>query len=740
MSPPMAARRWSLLLLLAVGCVVQGPPVIFAPAGGPLPAPAAAPAMSVPETSRIVDLQYGGSFCALREDGRVACWGYNDGGSLGDGTNEARSRPALVPGLDRVKRLMGMPSLGFCALRADTSLWCWGFAYVGDISMPTAGVPPRPVAERVRDFGFAEKWPGVCARREDGAVSCSEFRTERGPGCAFWADQARSSCLFLQNRVVVQPRAFADAGQVRFGQAPISWRGHETCALAGGRAVCQASSNFDGVLGDPALSRAEVPTPVPGLEDVVSVSDSGVATCAVRADGVASCWGRNRDHELIVPPDPEPCPVSYPPEGESCNRRPTPLPVADVAQVILTLQEMVVLTRTGVVLRSGPSGGPRPARPRTLELVPGIPPAARLVRGSRYPYATCALTRAGEVYCFGRGAHLGDGTLLASREPRQIRGVRDAVEVRADLTTVCARGGEGTVSCWGDPEAPRGLRDIVALGNPCALARDGRVWCWGANAYGEMGLGRRMRPGIERDPDIVHVPLPVPGLHGVTAISSTLGTTCVLSGEGAARCWGVWGPKFPTLSPTLIAGIPPAREIWSGEGRQCALARDGHVSCWATGVAPAAERGLGAVSHLQSYGPGTADSRQTCVIETGGGLKCLGGPAPLPDFGHVEQVSVSRDPGSSITRGCALLATRELVCWGAPYCAQGSAVCTSGAWNEPHRVLDGVKQVSVGTYLACAVRSDGTVWCWGSNEGGGLGGGSVDAQRFSRVDLVHLGQ
>jgi hypothetical protein len=165
MSPSIAQHRWTSLLLLVAGCVVQGPPaVVVAPADAPpRTTPAVAAATPGAAGTRVVDLQYGGSFCALREDGRVACWGYNDNSSLGDGTNEARSRPALVPGLDRVQRLVGMPPLGFCALRADRSLWCWGFAYVGNISMPTAGVGPRPVAERVQAFGFAEKWPGVCA-------------------------------------------------------------------------------------------------------------------------------------------------------------------------------------------------------------------------------------------------------------------------------------------------------------------------------------------------------------------------------------------------------------------------------------------------------------------------------------------------------------------------------------------------------------------------------------------------
>ncbi len=59
--------------------------------------------------------------------------------------------------------------------------------------------------------------------------------------------------------------------------------------------LCQAHDNFWGKLGDSSLREAETARPVPGLHDVLSVSDSGTATCAVRADGVVLCWGRNRD-------------------------------------------------------------------------------------------------------------------------------------------------------------------------------------------------------------------------------------------------------------------------------------------------------------------------------------------------------------------------------------------------------------------------------------------------------------
>ena len=43
--------------------------------------------------------------CALLDDGSVSCWGYNDGGQLGDGTTTGSARPVETQGLREVRSL-----------------------------------------------------------------------------------------------------------------------------------------------------------------------------------------------------------------------------------------------------------------------------------------------------------------------------------------------------------------------------------------------------------------------------------------------------------------------------------------------------------------------------------------------------------------------------------------------------------------------------------------------------------
>jgi len=78
-------------------------------------------------TSGVVGVSAGGDHsCALMSTGVVKCWGYNNGGQLGDGTNTNALVPVNVAGLTTpVAKL----SLGYdhtCALLTTGAVKCWG--------------------------------------------------------------------------------------------------------------------------------------------------------------------------------------------------------------------------------------------------------------------------------------------------------------------------------------------------------------------------------------------------------------------------------------------------------------------------------------------------------------------------------------------------------------------------------------------------------------------------------------
>src|SRR5262249_13910562 len=50
--------------------------------------------------------------------------------------------------------------------------------------------------------------------------------------------------------------------------------------------------------------------------------------------------------------------------------------------------------------------------------------------------------------------------------------------------------------------------------------------------------------------------------------------------------------------------------------------------------------------------------------------------------------------------------------------------------------IDDVRSVSVGGEHTCALRGDGTLWCWGSNAWGQLGDGTFDDHGPVRVEAL----
>jgi hypothetical protein len=560
----------------------------------------------------------------------------------------------------------------------------------------------------------------------------------------FWADDTRRTCLVHGDVIREVPRALAEAGEVRFGARPIPFADREACTLRDGRVYCRGH-NGEGRLGDPSRASSRDFAPVPGVEGAVDLEHGHGNECAVLGDGRALCWGRNQQGEEIgVTPDAAPCHVAGSPPV-ACNRRPTPLPLAGVAQVVLRGRRVFALTSGGKVVASCPSDV-EGCQPGTFAPLDGMPPLRRMVSTSG---ALCGLTPAGDVHCFGDDDDAGDGVPRFSRKPVRIPEVHGAVEVAVDLKSACARLDDGRVSCWGLDDPPHGLANAASVGIYCSLARDGRVLCWGQNANGEMGLGRRFRPGLRpgskdgrgrSSPPTPQVPLPVPGLRDVVAISSVGLTTCAVEQEGKVRCWG-WDAANPKLSPTLVEGLPPAKDVWIGRRQRCALGKvGGEAWCWKAGSRPSPVPGLGVAARLPRHGSG-ADrlgdpTGEVCVLGGGdGGIRCVGAPAQPPALAGVQQLSLAQDYPSGVSRGCVVLGDGQLRCWGAPYCAEGSHTCVAGVWSRLETVLDRVRHVSLGEHLACAARTDGTVWCWGRGDGGGLGGPHLRREHVVRVDL-----
>lgn len=211
---------------------------------------------------------------------------------------------------------------------------------------------------------------------------------------------------------------------------------------------------------------------------------------------------------------------------------------------------------------------------------------------------------------------------------------------------------------------------------------------------------------------------------------------------------------LPVQVSTLSAATDLAVNRWAqySDGRHlhaCAV-QGGSVYCWGnndtgqigtTGQAsyptPQPVTGLGgsagqvAVGSFSSYalvGGMVLSWGADNEGQLGDGASSSGGPVPRPVVTITDVQSVR----SGSNHACAVLGDNSIWCWGQNWYGQiGDG--NNAHMFEPTQVLQtaggspftGVSSVSIGRFHTCAVRTDGTAWCWGYNAFGQLGNSSI---------------
>lgn len=342
---------------------------------------------------------------------------------------------------------------------------------------------------------------------------------------------------------------------------------------------------------------------------------------------------------------------------------------------------------------------------------------------------SCARTNstsgaAERVFCWGQNENyeLSDGSTEARLQP--VLAWEDPPDGLAALAVgddaTCAVSQLGRISCWGlddqsglpfvegDQQEPFESADPANTGFTRSLAMgtrhgcitktvdgDVRLHCWGSNWVGQFGLG---------DEQLAPVPVEVPLPPGNTnAIAADRRNTCAII-EGKLYCMGQNGQgqvgvRYTTstaierLPVAAFEGTSFADYSWTAigiHGQGCGIDNHGAHHCW--GNQPAVSQGLcsGGSDCLAFSGvPYSVDGPPAaeiavgfhhCIISDAGGLYCYGDP---------ELNGVQRTRVGSPDRVGPL----------------------GWKWHE----------VRVGLNSSCALREDGTVWCWGRYTSGQVG-------------------
>lgn len=180
------------------------------------------------------------------------------------------------------------------------------------------------------------------------------------------------------------------------------------------------------------------------------------------------------------------------------------------------------------------------------------------------------------VYCWGLNneGQLGNNTIVNGTAPATVTmpfGTTrfDSATVVAGAQHSCAVEGVGSVSAGGGP---------------------GTAWCWGSNAFGQLGIGTISPPGDRR-----LVPTIVTGGVSFVALYAGEHHTCGLTVDGAATCWGRNtfgqlgdGTTTNSATPVAVQGGKAFRKLSLGETFTCGVTgRPGDLStipgtifCW----------------------------------------------------------------------------------------------------------------------------------------------------------------
>jgi alpha-tubulin suppressor-like RCC1 family protein len=111
----------------------------------------------VPGLSNVVSIS--GDFQepeALKSDGSIWMWGWNNLGQLGNGTTDDTNVPTQVLNLTNMIFAGATGDRDNCAIRNDHTVWTWGRNYNGQLGIGTLDQNPHPVPVQVPPFGNAD--------------------------------------------------------------------------------------------------------------------------------------------------------------------------------------------------------------------------------------------------------------------------------------------------------------------------------------------------------------------------------------------------------------------------------------------------------------------------------------------------------------------------------------------------------------------------------------------------------
>ncbi len=698
------------------------------------------------DTSRIEYSGGGALFsCGLATDNRAYCWGDNTYGQLGDNTTTARTSPTLVlngagPG---TYKYLSVGTFHVCGIGTNDRAYCWGNNTQGELGDNTVSQRNTPVLV-LNGAGpgtykkISTGQDTTCAIGTDDRVYCwgnSGFHqlgwgstgdshipvltnTGAGPGfytaisvgedhvCAVGTD-AKAYCWgsgangMTGNGSVAtqQAPALVSNGQSSGTFKDISAGRTHTCAIGtDNKAYCWGDNTYAQV-GDGTTSMRTTPRSVLAGESQTTYKEITAGerdSCAIGTDSRLYCWGNNTNSTLA--------------DGTTTQRSQPTLALGGFGTNFY--DSCPTETSGSYEYCDGTDwktvGGSLATNGTTWSKRDG---------GLTTQHASCSIRNDGTLWCWGRdlNGRLGNGTTATDQpSPARVYSTEPWKQVSSGDNHICGIKNNGSAWCWGSdgngqlgngagaanlevPGSITGTDTWVKISggffHTCAIKIDGTAWCWGSDASGQLGNGA---PGNAISPSAVT------GSSPWVDIEAGVASSCGIKNDGTAWCWGEdangeLGNGATTgqqISPSQVSGTGTWIKVTVGETHACGLKSDGTAWCWGTDT----------------------DGELGNDSVTGNQIS----PSQVSGTGSWIQI----DAGHSHT--CGVKADGTGWCWGDDTYGQLGNGATTGSQISPSQVSGTGSWLIIlaGERTTCGTKTDGTNWCWGSDQYGELGNGS----------------
>ncbi|MEY4615249.1 MAG: hypothetical protein RJB66_209 [Pseudomonadota bacterium] len=637
--------------------------------------------------------------CGITFGGKLKCWGDNGWGQLGDGTTTNKTAPITIDSGTSYNQISAGSS-HTCGITTGGALKCWGDNGGGQLGdgTTTNKTNPTTIDSGTSYNQISAGGSHTCGITTGGALKCWGRNVENQLGDGTTTNKTTPTTI--------------DSGT---SYSQISAGGSHTCGITTDDSLKCWGWNGESQLGDGSTNvQISAPSPIDSGTSYAKVFAKSIHTCGITTGGTLKCWGRNTSGQLGDP---------------TINSTNTPLTI-DTSNSY-----------------------------------------AQIAAGFSH---TCGITTGGTLRCWGDNSwgqvgHQSPGTKIDL--PTIIDGGKTYSQITADNQHTCGLTTGGTLKCWGSNDlgqlgddhpsmslTPRVIQNEVntsqlsaTQNRTCRIVSDSKIRCSGVNDRGQLGDGTL----IDR-----HYFSDLITTDAYSKIHTGRYHTCAITTGGALKCWG-WngigqlgdGTTTNKTTPITIDSGTSYNQISVGGSHTCGITSGGALKCW--GLNNSGQVGDGTTTNKTS--PTTIDSgtlyslvsagiSHTCAITTGSVLKCWGGNTYGElgdDTNNNKSAPTTIDSGtfySQVVTGhnytCGITNSGALKCWGRN--ENGELGNNPSLSSKIPTVIDSntlYAKIAVGgtnntptPKHTCGITTGGALKCWGSNNKGQLGDGTVESK------------